>query len=330
VTQKGSEGVASALERADFIRDSVWSRLDERNEPPEVQVVPHRHGILEYRFEGGRRVFAKPFPDAERALAAYEIQLTLWEGGFGAESAYRVPEPIAFLPDERVILMGAASGERVRELATGELSTWEKALEGASRWLACLHATAHRLGPPDDPARRALHLARRVAETAARRPELERLLSRLLDELAARIPARRAGPHTVQTHGRYHPQHVYLASDCVTVIDADRAAPGDAAKDVGEFLHRLRADARTAGLDSETADRAAAVFVEEYARAASADLSGLEFYWSYSVLFTLVARAGRAAADDGGEQERLEFYEAEFAAVPTRVARYGSTAGRKA
>ncbi|MGH2995386.1 MAG: hypothetical protein ACRDM9_03625, partial [Gaiellaceae bacterium] len=183
--------------------------------------------------------------------------------------------------------------------------------------------------PPDDAARRALHLARRVAETAARRPELERLLPRLLDELAARIPAPRPARLDVQTHGRYHPQHVYVASDCVTAIDADRATPGDAAKDVGEFLHRLRADAMTAGLDGETADRASAVFVEEYVRAASADLSGLEFYWSYSVLFTLVARAGRTVADDAGERERIAFYEAEFAAIPDRVARYGSTAGRQ-
>jgi hypothetical protein len=115
----------------------------------------------------------------------------------------------------------------------------------------------------------------------------------------------------------------------VTAIDADRATPGDAAKDVGEFLHRLRADTMRAGLNAEAADRASAVFGEEYARAGSADLSGLEFYWSYSVLFTLVARAGRTAADDAGERERIEFYEAEFAAIPDRAALYCSTAGGK-
>jgi Phosphotransferase enzyme family len=328
VTRSGSREVTSVLERPDFVRDSVWRLLDEGTETPEVELVHHRHGILEYRFEGGRHVFAKPFPDAERATAAYEIQRALWEGGFGPGSVNRVPEPIAYLPDERVILMGAAPGERLRELGTGGRSAWEQALGGAARWLAALHSAPHRLGPPDDAARRALHLARRVAQTAARRPELEHLLARLLEDLAARTPAPRAVRPDVQTHGRYHPQHVYVGSDCVTVIDADRATPGDAAKDVGEFLHRLRADTMTAGLDGEAADRASAAFVEEYARASSTDLSGLEFYWSYSVLFTLVARAGRTAADDAGERERIEFYEAEFAAIPDRAARHSSATGR--
>ena len=222
--------------------------------------------------------------------------------------------------------MEAASGERVRELATGDRTTWEEALRGAARWLASLHASSHRLGPRDDATLRALHLARRVAQTAARRPDVERLLTTLLDALGARIPARPAG-NQVQTHGRYHPEHVYVAADSVTAIDTDRATPGDAAKDAGEFLHRLRADAMRAGTRAEAADRASEIFVHEYVRRGGADLSGLAFYWSYSILFTLVARVGRAGADDLDERGRIEFYETEFAAVPGRVAAYGSKAG---
>ena len=318
----GASEAAALLEREEFIRDVVWPHLDGGAEPPEVELVAHRHGIVEYRFAGGHRVFAKPFTDGQKALAAYEIQRTLWESGFGRDSAHRVPEPIEFRPADGVILMGAAPGERVRELATGDRAAWEEALRGSARWLAALHSSEHRLGPPDDPTRRVLHLARRVAETAARRPDLERLLARLLDELGERSPMRQSAPSVVQTHGRYHPQHVYVAPDSVTVIDTDRATPGDAAKDVGEFLHRLRADASSAGVDAEDADRMSAVFVEEYARGSAAELSALEFYWSYSVLFTLVARAGRADADDSGARRRLAFYEAEFTAVPERVAAY--------
>lgn len=323
-----SAEVTPVHERPDFIRESVWRHLDERTEPPEVELIRHRHGILEYRFAGGRRVFAKPFTDLDKAPAAYEIQRALWEGGFGTASEHRVPEPIAFRPGECVILMAPAPGEQVRELATGDWTTWADALEGAARWLAALHASSHRLGPHDDAARRARNLARRVAQTAARRPDVERLLTILLDELATQIPARPA-KDKVQTHGRYHPQHVYVSPDCVTVIDADRATPGDAAKDVGEFLHRLRADAMSSGTGAEAADRASETFVHEYVRRGGADLLGLAFYWSYSILFTLVARARRTSADDLDERGRIEFYEAEFAAVPGRVTAYGSKAGGK-
>jgi aminoglycoside phosphotransferase len=314
------------LERADFIRDTVWRRLDEGPEPPEVELVHHRHGILEYQFQGGRRVFAKPFSDHDKAFAAYEIQRALWEGGFGPGSGYRVPEPIAYLADERVILMGAAPGKRVRELAVGDRPTWEDALRCAARWLATLHSSSHRLGPPDDSTRRVLHLARRVAETAARRPDLEDMLGRLLDQLAERLPSRDRASE-VQTHGRYHPQHVYVDSGAVTVIDADRATPGDPAKDIGEFLHRLRADARAAGLDAEAVDHASAAFVQEYESRSVTTLPGLEFYWSYSILFTLVARAGRTVSNDADAEQRIEFYEAELGGVPDRVAAYVSALG---
>jgi hypothetical protein len=309
------------LERSDFIRDVVWRRLDDRVEPPEVELVHHRHGIVEYRFAGADRVFAKPFSDADAGLAAYEIQRALWEGGFGPGASHRVPEPIAYLADERVILMAAATGERLRELAQGDWPPWADALGGGARWLAALHGSPLRLGPPDDATRRVLHLARRAAQTAARRPDLERMLTRLLDQLGDRLPVRGTTP-VVQTHGRYHPQHVYVDSGSVVVIDADRATPGDAAKDVGEFLHRLRADVRSAGIDSETADRAGALFVREYRARGPSDLLALEFYWSYSVLFTLVARAGRADAGDTESERRIQFYETEFATVPDRVAAY--------
>lgn len=324
-----SSDVMAALERPDFIRKFVWRRLDERTEPPEVELVRHRHGIVEYRFADGRRVLAKPFAGYDEALQAFEIQRALWEGGFGAASEYRVPEPIALQPDESVILMAAAPGERVRELATGEWTTWASALAGAAGWLAALHASSHRLGPPDDAARRALHLARRVARTVAARPDAEPLLTRLLDELAARIPD---GPSAqqVQTHGRYHPQHVYVGRDCVTVIDSDRATPGAAAKDIGEFLHRLRADAWSARIEPEAVDRASETFVHEYVRRDGCDLSGLEFYWSYSILFTLVARTGRTGAHDVAERERGAFYEAEFAGIPSRAAAYASGARERA
>ena len=85
-----------------------------------------------------------------------------------------------------------------------------------------------------------------------------------------------------------------------------------------------------AGIGADVADRASETFVHEYVGRGGADLAGLAFYWSYSILFTVVARAGRTDADDLGERGRIEFYEAEFAAVPGRVAAFGSEAGSKA
>jgi phosphotransferase family enzyme len=319
----GTQGpeVPSVLESDDFIRDSVWRRLDAGTEPPAVELVRYRAGVVEYRFDNHRSVVAKPFDDAAKGAAAYAIQRALWEGGFGAGANYRVPEPIAYLPDQRVVLMGVALGQRLRELAMGDREAWHEGLRGAARWLAALHASSHRLGPTEDSTRLALHMARRVAQTAARRPGVEQTLVGLLDELAARSPPPGRATPEVQTHGRYAPLHVYVASDCISVIDTDRAAPGDPAKDVGEFLHRLRDNLMMARLE-ELADPASSAFLDEYARKSAADLTRLAFYWSYSVLFTIVVRTRKTSVDDADELDRRKFYEAEFAAIPRRVAEY--------
>jgi hypothetical protein len=311
---------AARLEREEFIRGTVWPLVGDGSDPPAVDLERHRHGILEYRFRGGPRVFAKPLAKAGQGLAAYRLLREFWEHGFG-DGEYRVVEPIAYLDEHRTVLIGAAPGTCLRDLRTSDWPTWEDGLRKAARWLAALHASPLRLGPADDSTRRALHLARRITATAARRPELETLLVSLLEALEARTPAGASDPE-VQTHGRYHDEHVYVTSEHVTVIDLDRASRGDRAKDVAEFLHRLRVDPSWARLDPETAERASAAFVDEYRRHSAAELSALEFYWSYSVLFTLVARAGRAERKDTADREGIAFYEAEFAAIPERVASY--------
>jgi aminoglycoside phosphotransferase (APT) family kinase protein len=147
------------------------------------------------------------------------------------------------------------------------------------------------------------------------------MLARLMDELAGRLPPQPA-TELVQTHGRYHLQHVYVTPERVTVIDLDRAAVADPAKDVGEFLHRLRADAMRRGVEQEATDGATAAFVAAYVRAGGRPLVALQFYWSYSILFTLVARIGREDPDEKVRRE-VEFFADEFEAVPERVAAFG-------
>jgi phosphotransferase family enzyme len=309
------------LEREAFIRKTVWPLVGGGSEPPGFDFERHRHGIVEYRFDGGPRIFAKPLLDRDDGLAAHRILLGFWEQGFGADAEYRVAEPIAYLDDSRVVIVGAAPGECLLELLARGRLAWEEGVRRAARWLATLHSSPLRLGAVDDSTRRALHLARRVAQTIARRPDLEALLVRLLGELSARAPAT-SSRLEVQTHGRFHAEHVYLTPEHVTVIDLDRASRGDRAKDVGEFLHRLRTGATRRALDPESAEQARRVFLEEYVRRTDGDLSALLFFWSYSVLFELVSRAGRTADDRAQAPEDTAFYASEFAAIPERMASF--------
>jgi hypothetical protein len=297
-----------------------------------------RSAVLEYRFQGGQKVIAKRYAQPGDALASYEVLRALWQRGFGPGSRYRVPEPLGYYADWGVLVMRPAPGLRLSTLVERP-GPWEEGLRAAGNWLARLHAVSADPEPREDvtretlrlarraaiagahhPERETLRLARRAAIAGAHHPELEPLLVGLIDELERRA-SKVAGPESwTQTHGRYHARHVFVASDAVTVIDLDRVAVTDPAKDLGEFLHRLRAHSRRARLGDEAADGAAHAFLEGYATDAPAIPGGLIYYWSYSILSTLLRLL---ELERNKWERRLEFYRAEFEAVPLRARALG-------
>jgi aminoglycoside phosphotransferase len=271
--------------------------------------------VLEYRFDGGLRLFAKHYPNPKDARDAYEILCVLWNRSFGQGSPHCVAEPLACFADWGVVVTRAATGHRLTKLV-GRPGAWEDGLRAAARWLARLHTVSVKLGPRDDMVEGVFRLTRRAARAGAHHPELERLLVPLIEELAVRARRVHGSRPQAQTHGRYHAGHVFVAPESVTVIDLDRAGLADPAKDVGEFLHRLRAQAMEAGLGDDAAERATLAFLEEYAAHAEPVPGGLVYYWSYSILATLL-RLVELDREEG--DRRLEFYRTEFEEVPRRT-----------
>ena len=274
--------------------------------------------VLEYRLDGDLRLFVKRYPERGDVLASYEVLRALWEGGFGPGSRYRVAEPLGCFAEWGVFVMRVAAGDRLSALAE-RTGPWKQGLRAAAGWVARLHASPVSLGPREDLAQGVFRLARRAARAAAHHPELEGVLVRLIEELAER--ARSAGPGSeAQTHGRYHAGHVFVSPETVTVIDLDRVARSVPAVDVGEFLHRLRIPAMRARLGDDATERATLAFVEEYAAQAHGVPDGLVYYWSYSILSTMLRLL---EVDHEKWEKRVEFYRAEFADVPRRVGTLG-------
>ena len=271
--------------------------------------------VLEYRFEGGLRLIAKRYAQSRDALASFEVLRLLRAEGFGSASPHRVAEPLGCFDEWGVLVSRAVPGHRLRTLVA-QPEHWEAGLRAAAGWLAQLHAVSVDLGAREDMAQGVFQLARRAARAGAHHPELERTLVQLIEELAQRGLSLPGSQSQTQTHGRYHTGHVYVAPDSVSVIDLDRIALADPAKDVGEFLHRLRAQARWARLGEDAADRAALAFLAEYAARAHAVPAGLVYYWSYSVLSTLLRLL---ELDRARWEKRLKFFRAEFEDLPQRA-----------
>jgi hypothetical protein len=287
----------------------------------EASVTEHRarglRTVHEYRLDGGLRLFAKRYPRCEDAQASFDLLRRLEESGFGPGSAFRVAEPVACFAEWGVVVVRAAPGVCAASLTDGGGSWGEEGIRAAARWLAHLH-TRHVDGndPGEDRAHGVFRMARRGMRAVARHPDLTEPLVRLIEELAERSGAVRERSTLTQTHGRYHAEHVFVAPEAVTVIDLDRAALADPGKDVGEFLHRVRMRERRA-LPGAAPPNTTLVFVEEYAACAGGIPASLVYYWSHSVLSTLlrVLELGRPRWE-----RRLAFYRAEFQAIPAHVA----------
>jgi aminoglycoside phosphotransferase len=271
--------------------------------------------VFEYRFAGGLRLIAKRYSQRGQALAAYDVLGVLRAQGFGSELPYRVAEPLGCFADWGVLVTCAVPGQQLRTLA-GQPAPWEEGLRAAARWLARLHTLSVEIGPEEDIPEGLLRVARNAARAGAHHPELEPVLAPLIEELAERAGSVAGSRSHAPTHGRYHAGHVFVAPDSVAVVDLDRVALADPAKDVGEFIHRLRAQTQRARLGADAAERATLAFVDEYALHAHAVPARLAYYWSQSILATLlrVVEVGRAKWE-----KRLEFYRAEFEGVPRRA-----------
>jgi Phosphotransferase enzyme family len=286
-----------------------------------------RRTVLEYRFESGARLFAKRYPRGEDAQASFDVLRRLEASGFGPGSPFRVAEPLGCFADWGVVVALAAPGVCIEPLVVG--NSGAGGLRAAAGWLAHLHAVrVDAADPVEDLAHGVFRLARRAARAGASHPELAGTLVGLIEKLAERSADCLAQPALAHTHGRYHAGHVFLAAEVVTVIDLDRAALADPAKDVGEFLHRLRlVEGRTSRLGMTAPPRAARTFLEEYTASAGSAPGRLVYYWSYSVLAALLR-----LLEVGHErwEKRLAFLRDEFDAIPGRATSFAIAAGTEA
>lgn len=286
------------------------------------QGAPRRPGdreAVEWTPVEGQPLVVKLYPDRKEGAASYRILAALWHQGFGPESPHRVPEPFWWSSAHSAIVMGRAPGRCLGDQMPGEVG-WLEGVRAAARWLARLHASSLRIGPPDERSRAAERLSRRMSKAVERRPHVADLLRLRLQELARRAPHTEMA-HS-QTHGRFHSGHVFLDRAVVTVIDLDRAAPAAPAKDVAEFIHRARAEVFKKGCSIQIAEEATQAFLEGYRGSRPEPLDGLTYFWSESLLATLLHTVRKRHLDEETWRARIAFYAEEFDHVPERVGAY--------
>jgi aminoglycoside phosphotransferase (APT) family kinase protein len=274
-------------------------------------------GRMTVRYEMGDAVlFGKTYSDGLGGHS-HRVLKALWEDGFGPASRHRVPEPIAFWPERNFLVMRAAGGGPLSALMSGDPVRWLEGVRGAARWLAALHRSPVRVGEPEPEwdSLKAFRLTVRLLKAAAARPREGAILRERLQVVKDRLKRLPAGRPVVQTHGRYHHDHVFIGPEAVAVIDLDRSRPADPAKDAAEFVRVLRWTAFKSGLAASRAEAATAAFLDEYLSRVPEAHAGLPYYWSSYLLLGYLGALKKPDVADDRTSAVVGFYSRELERV---------------
>ncbi len=207
---------------------------------------------VDYRSPNGGR----PPPDpvvlkthqGDKGQTAWVAMSALWERRSRWQDVLTMAEPIAFLPEERILVQGPVP-ERctLKELARHAftegrddlLDQLRDELAGTARALATMHgcgATYGRTATVEEEIAEIREVVDRLARTV---PHLQRAGSALLRRLADEARAVPADP-VVAAHHDFRPAQVLLHAGRIGFIDFDGASMAEPALDLGRFRAKLR------------------------------------------------------------------------------------------
>jgi aminoglycoside phosphotransferase (APT) family kinase protein len=127
----------------------------------------------------------------------------------------------------------------------------------------------------------------------------------------------------VQTHGRYHHDHVFIGPETTAVIDLDRCRPADPSKDVAEFIRVLRSHAFRLGYSSERALEAVRAFLSEYLAQVPETAATLSCYLSAFSLLSFLGAMRKPTQGEDGAARIIDFYRQEIEQAESAAAEMG-------
>jgi len=181
------------------------------------------------------RLIGKTMRNPRRGEKTFQLMRSLWRHGFAREASdgICIPEPLAFWPEQSLLLMEEARGRKVRNLINSKGNPFY--MQRLARTLAKLHCCP-------------LIVERRLAledQIPTERAELAEAFPELAGEIDASIAAARAtrlrDEDSALVHGDFHLGQVHLEGDKAWLLDLDGVKQGDPASDVGNVLALLYA-----------------------------------------------------------------------------------------
>ena len=184
----------------------------------------------------------------DKGQVAWQAMTALWESPLARGGVVSVAEPLAYLPEERILIQGPVRGERtLKELALLALADGSPAaltelrgdLGETARGLAALHQSGARYGRVATLAGELDEVREVVDRLSLTLPDIAAAATPLLRSLEALDAAVPADP-LVSAHHDFRPAQVLISSGHVGFIDFDGAGMAEPALDLGRFRAKLR------------------------------------------------------------------------------------------
>lgn len=194
-----------------------------------------------------KRVVAKLHHD-DTGERAHRMMQALWSSPLGRSDHVALAEPLAYLPEWKLLMQGTVPGDRtVKDLLhaalLGEDDEASAALAEAIRMAGRGLAELHRCGVAADrsvtwPEELAL-LRKKHGKLVAVAPELATLTASVSERLEAAASATPPDP-LVPAHHSFRPSEVLLADGRVGFIDFDKFCLAEPASDLATFTTKIR------------------------------------------------------------------------------------------
>jgi hypothetical protein len=188
----------------------------------------------------------------DKGRRAWEAMRALWDDPLSRSGVVTLAEPIAYLPEERVLVQGPVPEDRtLKELArsaltevvaggtTGAMDELREMLTGTAKALAALHRSRAEYGREVTWAEEVAEVREVVARLALSVPPVATAadpLLRRLEALDSAVPAE----GFVSAHHDFRPAQVLLHQGRIGFIDFDGACRAEPALDIGRFRGKLR------------------------------------------------------------------------------------------
>jgi hypothetical protein len=193
-------------------------------------------------------VIGKVYRKGSKAQNAYEGMLTLWHSPLADGSVVAIAEPIACLPDSKLMLQATIPGE----VSLEDLLKWvidrpnaeeqEKLyhyMRQTATGLAAFHRSGASYGEHVKLGERFADIHGLIHRLTVLLPEFEGAVLPLLERLetlATLYPEEQAVP----THGTFNPEQVLIDGERIGFIDFDDYSMAEPALDVGLFLAAIK------------------------------------------------------------------------------------------